>query len=490
LIPKTLSATVTVDFSDTSLHQIAEWIQKNRKITVLFDDAALAKDGIPQSELVTDHLQEQPVYFLLNRLRSLGLAWYIEDEILHITTTRVVAARMSTRPYNIGDLLDAGYQRDDLDQTITAGTPGPWETIDGEGGTMKWLGDVLFVRQTDDMHRQVEGLMIALRKHGRQTFTFDPPQHGILRKKLEQKVSVRIDSTPLAKAVQELSRQTGADIRLDVPALRAVGVRDREPVSLTLPDRTLKTVLNVLLADLKLTWILRDGVLWITSTKQAADFQKTAVYDVRDLCRNGDEANALTEAIQTQTTGPWADVDGDGGAIAFPRTGTMMVRHAERGLREVADLLATYRKALTVSKRRKRDVVDPQEVITRYYRMDEKIAADLEQRLPQLVQPETWKTGQRPKAPGTILKVASQPEFLDTRGQRIQAVATAGKTVQVQALLPRAVLIVRQTRAVHKEIAKIIHRIEQGDAPETDNGGLGGGGFGGGGFGGGYFSID
>ncbi|MCH7689386.1 MAG: PAS domain S-box protein, partial [Planctomycetes bacterium] len=119
---------------------------------------------------------------------------------------------------------------------------------DGEGGGMEWLGDVLFIRQTDQIHRQIGGLLTALRKHGRRTFTLDPPQHTILRKKLGENVSVKFLDTPLAIAVQQLVEQTGVDIRLDMPALRKKRIRDREPVSLALSDRKLSTVLHVFLS--------------------------------------------------------------------------------------------------------------------------------------------------------------------------------------------------------------------------------------------------
>jgi hypothetical protein len=247
-------------------------------------------------------------------------------------------------------------------------------------------------------------------------------------------------------------------------------------------------VLHVLLADLNLTWILRDGVLWITTADRADEQQKTAVYDVRDLCRNQEEADELAGAIQKQTAGPWSDIDGTGGTLAFPRTGTMVVRQTERVLREVRDLLARYREALLASKPRQRDAVDPQEVVTRYYRVHDKIADGLVQVLPLLVQPDTWNRDEfKPDAAGTMLKVSSEPELRDAQGRVISTAAADDKSSPADALVvPRAVLIIRQTRAVHDEIAEVIRRVEQGDVPDEQ---AMPGGFGGGGFGGGYFSV-
>lgn len=98
-------------------------------------------------------------------------------------------------------------------------------------------------------------------------------------------------------------------------------------------DRKLSAVLRVLLEELNLTWILKDGVLWITIVLIAEERRKTAVYDVCYLCRDQQESAALRQAIQRQAGGYWLDTDGSGGAISFPRAGTMVIRHIEEGLR-------------------------------------------------------------------------------------------------------------------------------------------------------------
>lgn len=490
LVPKQLATAVTIDFADSTLKDVARWIQEEQKLAVLFDNSALSEKGILLGEPVSDRLNGDPIYLLLNRLSSLGLASYVEDDILHITTIDAAESRMLTNSYNVNDLFDKGYKPDDLISTLYAATDGKWADQDGTGGSMEWLGDVLFVRQTDGVHRQVAGLIAALRKHGRQTFTLDPPQHLKIRQTLNDNVSVKYQNTPLFQAIQELAEQTKIDMRLDAAALRANGVRDREPVSLTLSDRKLSTVLHVLLTDLKLTWILRDGVLWITAVDRASACRKTAVYDVRDLCRNYAESGELTAAIEAQTNGPWEDIDGDGGRIEFPQAGTLVIHQTESVLGEVRDLLAAYRKALLTSKPRNRDANRAKEVITRYYRIHENTAADLVTLLPQLVQADTWKTDQKPEAVGTILRLASAPELIDSQGRIVHASTTGVVTSRTDALIAtRAVLIIRQTRAAHQEIVEVIRRVEHGDPVEFELETGHGGAIGGGGFGGGYFSI-
>ena len=475
-MPAVLARTATVDFADSSLREVLVWLREKQKIVVLLDNEALKEIQVLPGDPIADRLDETPIYLLLNRLRSLDIAWYYEDDILHLTSRDEVEVRLSTIPYNVGDLLDADYDAETLSEVIVATiAPESWDEAGGNGA-VSLLGDVLFVRQTADLHRHIRGLLAALRKHARRTFVFDPPQHAVLRAKLKENVKVAFRDTPLKTAVAELAEMTKIDIRLDVRVLREIRVREREPITLSLSDRKLNTVLQAMLIDLELTWVLRDGVVWITSEEEAQTTLKTAVYDVRDLCRNGAESEALFDAITSQTNPEaWEDAGG-AGAISFARPGTMVVSNTERMLDNVFHLLETYRKALRSSKPRLRKKDDPNEVTTVYYRTHASVAGDLQTLLPKLVRPESWKSPAQPKAPGEIFLASSAPET-------VSDVETV--------VLQRAVLIIRQTRAAHDDIAKVIGRVESGDARAADGvGGMGGGGMGGGGgFGGGFFKV-
>ncbi|QDU99139.1 hypothetical protein [Lignipirellula cremea] len=485
-MPRELAVKATHDFSDSSLREVVAWLQNDQKLAVLLDTGALSKAGVSLAEPVSDRLHDEAVYLLLNRLRSLGLAWYFEDSILTITTPEVAESVAATLPYNVGDLLDAGYDMDLLTDLITSTLqPDSWEEIGGEG-VISALGDVLFVRQNGERQREVQGFLAALRKHARQTFVNDPAPHVALRAKLDQHVTVDFSETPLATAVEQLSKITQADIRLDRRALRHVNVREREPVTLKLHDRNLKTAIQGMLLDLELTFILRDGVLWITSPDEAQASLRTAVYDVRDLCRDEGESDALAEAISSQTAPEsWEQVGGPG-AIHFGLPGVMVVTQEERLHANVLKLLETYRTALRESKPRTRESDKSNKVTTVYYRVHTAVARDLATLLPRIVRPDSWKTDARPEAPGEITVVSSSPEMTilneaNGTGEKLQI-------GQIQLVLSRSVMLIRQTGAAHDEIAEVIHRVENGDVMGNSAEGFGGG-MGGGGFGGGFFSV-
>jgi len=348
-------------------------------------------------------------------------------------------------------------------------------------------------------HRQLAGLLSAIRKHSRKTAILEPSQHESLRAALDKRVSINVNETPLSSVIQDLEKQVGADIRLDKKTLSDIGFRERTPFTLKMNDQTLRTILRTLLMKRELSWMIRDNVVWITTEETIHASRKTAVFDVRDLSRDETEAEALKQAIESQSGGPWEMVDGEDGSISFPNPGCMVVTNSERYLDEVLPLLENYRIALRNSKPRKQQQVDPREVVTRYYRLPTRMATELKKAVPFFVKPETWKTDASPDAAGSIHLLPSRSELVSSKGNEVVSEnSNSGIVVE------KSVLVIRQTREIHKEISKFVSKLENGDPLDLDDeyidptkggGGMGGGGgFGGGrelrgGFGGGFFSI-
>ena len=371
--------------------------------------------GMSAAEPISDRLDNTPIYLLLNRLRSLGIAWYFEDDVLHITSPEMAEQQPTTLTYNVGDLLDAGYDLDTLVDVISnCIAPDSWEAVGGVGG-LNALGDVLFVRQTQALQLHVKGFLAALRNHARQTFVNDPVQHQVLRERLDDRVTVNFAGTPIETAIRQLSEIAGTDIRLDLPALRDLGVRERTPVTLKLTDQKLKTVLQAIALDLRLNWMLQDGVLWVTTPEKAESFSKTAVYDVRDLCRDESESEALIQAVTSQTEPSSWDSFGGAGSIESVKPGTLVILQQEQIHRQVLELLETYRAALRASRPRDRDAGDAQAVTTVYYRLHANVAESLSKLLRTLVQPESWRDEAHPQAVGEIYLAASPPDLAEPR---------------------------------------------------------------------------
>lgn len=474
LVNRNLAQKVTVSFKDSALSEVGVWIEKNAGIPVLINEKALEEENISLSEPVNDRLDDEPLYLLLNRLSAIDVAWYVQGNILRITSQSEASELNVTIPYSVSQLLDAGYDADQLSAVILDCMQGPWLDIDGEGGSIDFLGDVLFAMQIHERHLELRGLLQALEKHGRRTFILAPPKHDTLREILQKSVTVDFDDEPLIDALNKLSQQTGLTIRLDFREMARYRIRLRQPVSIRLADRRLQTVLDVMLAQLKLTWLLKDGVLWVTSSEKVEEEFLTAVYDVRDLCRTPEESEGLSDAIMRQSDSMWMDVDGEGGAIRFPKPGVMVVRQTDRIHERLLTLLEAYRVALKSSKQRKRHNPDD-DVLTRYYLLQEGVAnPELITFLVTTIAPSTWKE-KTPDAIGEIQAVLPAGKRKTNSGK-----SATGSEIE------HSVLVIVQTRKVHIEIEDVLQRIRNGDPSIRAQ--LGGG-LGGGGFGGGFFSV-
>ncbi|MBL8890495.1 MAG: hypothetical protein JNL67_11005 [Planctomycetaceae bacterium] len=474
-LPPKLTQKVSVDFRSSSLAELADWLRTNVEITVLLQHVELEDAGISPNDLVSDQLTDQPLYFLLDRLRLLGVGWYYEGEILYLTSRQVVEEqRQVTVPYLLVDLLDNGHKGDKIVELIQSLVkPGSWEE-NGGVGRINLIGDVIFVLNNEEVQRQVQGFLKGISSHGRQTLVCVSETELAVRDKLAANVSVDYRDTPLEEVVKDLVAQTKVDLRLDQPALRNLRIRERQPVTLQLRQQSMKTVLDYLMPQLGLGWRVRDGVLWLTSPDEDVA-ALTAFYDVRDLCRDQDESLALSVAIQSQTQGIFEDEGGEA-VLDFAKPGTMIVwaRPAEQAI--VFDLLQKYRIALRQSKwRQSAEPID--EIKTLYYRLHTNMAKALAMDLPNMVAPESWQSAERPDAIGTLSLFESVPEV---------------GGVIAEGVNERMVLIIRQKQSIHREIAQTIKRLELGD-PETrlldNNTGAAGMGGMGGGFGGGMFSL-
>ncbi|HEV7280010.1 MAG TPA: hypothetical protein VGN57_07330 [Pirellulaceae bacterium] len=475
-VPPKLAQPATVVFEEASLREVIDWLNAQGIVT-LADAQGLTEASITLDAAVDDRLVDDPVYFLLDRLGTLDLDWYVEDDILHITSRERAEERTTTRSHNVGDLYDAGYDGDTLMDLISSTIdPESWPEFGGTGSaSLRGLGDVLFVSQNERNHRQILGLLAALRNHGRMTYIAEPPQHERLRTVLNEKlVTSDFRGARLEQAIRDLSAQAGVTIRLDEAGLEEAAVSERTPVTLSLQETKLSTTLGALLSQLDLDWTLRSGAIVVTSEESAESETNVAVFDVRDLSIDQGESEALIDAI-TSTLDPesWPEFGGTGNAsIRMPLPGILVISQSERNLAEVAELLAQYREAIDKSKRRKpRDENDPGEIVTVYYRMPKAMAQDLLGQMALFVEPGTWKTRQNDQLPGTIVGIDSAPD------------PTAGSSDELAA---RSTLIVTHTRATHEKIAEAIGRILTGDGHGRFGAiGGGGGGFGGGGLGGG-----
>ncbi len=468
VLPKPLTARTTVDFSNSSLRELVKWLEEKRQLVVLLDKRALAENGIAPAEPISDRLDNEPLYLLLNRLRSIRIAWYYDNDVVHLTSAESMD-RLVTMSHDVSALLTQGYSREMIEEAVVSTmSPDSWEETGNGDGTKHFLGDVLFIRQGPWQQLEIRALLQALARPAERTYVLQPRAHLEYLAKLDENADVDFREVPLSDAIDQLGRQIGVDLRLDVRAIEEEGIRVRQPVTLTVKQRKLRTILDAMLLEFDLTWKLENGALWITTRDVAGRFHKTAVYDVRDLCRDQREAEALLDALESQTSDDyWSDVGSGDGRIVFARPGTMVVYAVEPAHDAVLQLLRSYRQALTRTRPRA-GAEESDEVTTVYYRVPHVASMGLHDHLPELVGEKVWKLDKPVDGAGSITILSSKPRLVDSSNGE-------GKTV-----VPYDVLVIRHRHSVQREIAKVIERVLKGDQTEGSGGAMGGGGFGGG----------
>ena len=101
---------------------------------------------------------------------------------------------------------------------------------------------------------------------------------------LNQPVDISFSDTPLSVVMETLGQMTGINVHLDRQGLSAEGVTSDTAVSINLSQPvTLKSALNLMLEELRLSYVIRNEVLLITSEMSRDTNVYQEVYNVADL---------------------------------------------------------------------------------------------------------------------------------------------------------------------------------------------------------------
>ena len=104
-IAKSLDDQTEVNFTDSPLVDVIQYLSDFHNIPIIIDTEALNEEGIATDTPVTRTLAGVKLRSALKiMLTPLGLAYVIEDEVMKITTIAKEAEKMTTRVYPVGDL--------------------------------------------------------------------------------------------------------------------------------------------------------------------------------------------------------------------------------------------------------------------------------------------------------------------------------------------------------------------------------------------------
>lgn len=163
-----LESPTQVDFVDTPLTDAIQYLKDLHKIEIQLDAKALEASGVALDKPVTRNVAGVSLRAALDLiLQELALVWTIRDDVLLITTPKALPSRLTTKVYDLSNLVghDAAAGREVLEIVTTTIHPTSWKAAGGAGSAMVLKAEglhVLVVAQIEPVHLEVHQLLRIL----------------------------------------------------------------------------------------------------------------------------------------------------------------------------------------------------------------------------------------------------------------------------------------------------------------------------------------
>jgi hypothetical protein len=188
-IEKALVETTSLEFVDTPLQDVVDFLKNKHAVQIVLDKKAMDDVGLSTDTPITMHLGGVTLRSGLKlMLRELDLTWIIDNEVLLITTPEEANSRLTTEMYDVGDLVTCRDENNELwedyhtliDVITPTVQPTTWDCVGGPGsicGATFSSAKLLVVSQTQEVHEEIVALLGKLRgfieKSGRKA---EPPR--------------------------------------------------------------------------------------------------------------------------------------------------------------------------------------------------------------------------------------------------------------------------------------------------------------------------
>lgn len=393
-IQAALAKSQSWEYIEQPLQDVAAHVGHELEIEVLLDIRALDDYGIDSATPITWRVGEiSAKSFLRLMLSELDLTYVIRDDALWITTFEEAEARLITRVYRVGDIVDDGEVSDEpgpdydtLIQAITSAiAPDSWDQVGGPG-SIEGIYGALVVSQTEDVHEQLGDLLVTYRQlrksdasdkgAGVRPYFLGQTLNENLETALDKPITVMFADAPLRDVADTLSAKLEVPIVLDARALEDYGIGTDQPVSGKFAELSLEVVLRRLLHELELTYVVRNEVISITTPEEVETQLTLGLYPVRDLVSSGSDDPATFDFdglidVITSTIAPdtWDEVGGPGSIEPLLPTPALLFAQTQDVHDQIAELLVTLRAAKSHESARKKAEGDSDKVTLRAYHL-------------------------------------------------------------------------------------------------------------------------
>ncbi|KLU04154.1 RNA polymerase, sigma-24 subunit, ECF subfamily [Rhodopirellula islandica] len=170
-IDEVMGKEVSYNFLETPLEDAVRVISEDLNFPILIDKLTLEEIGLTNDTPVNLSVQSISCRsFLRLMLHPMGLTYQYKDEVLQITTQEAGGERLRQRLYFLeGTGLPRGGDPGTIEMITSTIQPDAWEALGGYS-TISSVNHsregrpALLVSTTDDLHKEIEDLMLALRE--------------------------------------------------------------------------------------------------------------------------------------------------------------------------------------------------------------------------------------------------------------------------------------------------------------------------------------
>ncbi|HUY92754.1 MAG TPA: hypothetical protein VMV10_28700 [Pirellulales bacterium] len=465
-LEQALARPVTESFVNTPLEKVVTALSKKMGEPILIDRASLADTEITVSSPVNAALYDVRFESALSLVTEpLGLAWAVRNDVVMIAGPSCSPLE-ETRFYPIAKLTKAigGAQSQQRLRRLVIEHVRPiaWDEHGG-ASWLKLLPNILVASMPARGHAELLQFLSELE----QALGLEPRRptdsksEQAIQKALDADAQLRFEQTPLTAAIRQIAEQYEVSVVADEEVLAEEGFPPDAPITAVLENVKLGAALNDLLSKLDLAWTTRHEAIWITTKTELENSLVRRFYPVDDLTsRNKPGAigaqSLLNLLRETVTPTSWHEVGGPG-SIGLVGSKLLIVEQTRGSHQELGLQLDRLRQALKLglaeAKQNAESVQSGKEELCRQiYRVEGVSAEDVATAIQEFVAPESWTDrGGR----GAIAAIRANTP-LPTRSD---------------------ILVVRQTDAVHQQIAEFLQELELGVAPQTRKAPMSGSGF-------------
>lgn len=168
----------------------------------------------------------------------------------------------------------------------------------------------------------------------------DRERNEAIQRKLLRTVTLRAGTQPLETLLVDLARQNDIPLEIDQATIRDNGVALDQLVELHDVEVTLRSALRLICEQHHLSFVIREGMLKVTTSVRAGEIIETRVHAVGALVPENDYSELISLIPWAADPDSWLDQSGPPPVYCVPAARAVVFRQTADVHEKVADFLA------------------------------------------------------------------------------------------------------------------------------------------------------